>query len=163
MTPRKPQSIMRAHRMREHEIGAWRLARRGKSHKRVKIAFIIRKGFDVTFLRIGQQSIRQSLPAPIQRDHVTRTFEEPRCGVKIFVDEFGPAVEQKDGADRRSIRGPMRGAQIHAIGGPKRCGRTARRAWIARYFDESQPISGSKAGPVSSPPTCRRRPSICRS
>jgi hypothetical protein len=96
---------MRRRTIRQHDF----------AHEGFDVALILREVAHVALERIAQRPLRTALPAPIHGRDREAARAEVAHGLEIFLDEFGAALEQADGALAAGRRRKTREAKTDAV------------------------------------------------
>ncbi len=142
---RDRQRDRRAHRMGEAEPG---LRAGGLEHladEGGKVALVEREIVDVSFARILELARRAALAAPVEDRHRKAAVEQVADRLVIFLDELGPAGEDRHRAARAVRRRPAGGAQQHAVGGAQRVDDGAGRGRVKRRGNQAHGLKLARA------------------
>ena len=145
---RDRQRDRRAHRMGEAEP---RLRTGGLEHlgdEGGEVALVEREIVDVPFARILELARRAALAAPVEDRHRKAAVEQVADRLVIFLDELGPAGEDRHRAARAVRRRPAGGAQQHAVGGAQRVDDGAGRGRIERRGNQAHGLKLAGADAV---------------
>ena len=81
----------------------------------VKIALIGVKIADMAFAAMRREPVGAALPAPVQNDDVEVSFAEIGRDLEIFLEELGPAREDRDCPGAIAVAAPARDAKTYIV------------------------------------------------
>jgi hypothetical protein len=100
-----------AHGMGEREDRRRTIRQHDLAHEGFEVGVELREAADIALIAIAQCAIGQALPAPVEDRHRETAIAQVAHGLEIFLDPFGAAGKQADGAaaagGRREARKPQ--------------------------------------------------------